>query len=45
MESEDIADNIQAVLTRLERRLEKGMRNIREAYVKTTMGPPAKITL
>jgi large subunit ribosomal protein L1 len=45
MESEDIADNIQAILTRLERRLEKGMRNIREAYVKTTMGPPAKITL
>ena len=45
MNSEDIADNIQTVLTRLERRLEKGLRNIKEAYVKTTMGPPTKIAL
>jgi large subunit ribosomal protein L1 len=45
MNSEDIANNIQTVLTQLERRLEKGLRNIRVAYVKTTMGPPAKITL
>jgi large subunit ribosomal protein L1 len=45
MDSEDIANNIQAVLTLLERRLERGFRNIREAYVKTTMGPPTKIAL
>jgi len=45
MNSEDIANNIQTVLTRLERRLEKGLRNIRGAYVKTTMGPPTKIAL
>jgi large subunit ribosomal protein L1 len=45
MDSEDIANNIQIILTRLERRLEKGLRNIRKAYVKTTMGPPTKIAL
>lgn len=45
MNSEDIANNIETVLTRLERRLEKGLRNIRGAYVKTTMGPPTKIAL
>jgi large subunit ribosomal protein L1 len=45
MNSEDIANNIETVLTRLERRLEKGLRNIKGAYVKTTMGPPTKITL
>jgi large subunit ribosomal protein L1 len=45
MDSEDIANNIQAVLTLLERRFERGFRNIREAYVKTTMGPPMKIAL
>ncbi len=45
MDSEALADNIQAVFDRVERRLEKGLRNIRGAYVKTTMGPPAKIAL
>jgi len=45
MDSEAIADNIQAVFDRVERRLEKGLKNIRGAYVKTTMGPPAKIAL
>lgn len=45
MDNEDLANNIQAILTLLERRLEKGFRNIRGAYVKTTMGPPTKIAL
>jgi len=45
MDSDAIADNIQVVLTRLERKFEKGLKNIREAYVKTTMGSPTKITL
>jgi len=43
MSSETIADNIQAVVALLERRLEKGLRNIRGAYVKTTMGPSVRI--
>lgn len=45
MDSEDIANNIQTILALLESRLERGLRNIREAYVKTTMGPPTKIAL
>jgi large subunit ribosomal protein L1 len=45
MESKLIAENIQTVLTRLETKLEKGLKNIREAYVKTTMGLPTKIVL
>lgn len=43
MSDEVIADNIQAVVALLERRLEKGLKNIRNAYVKTTMGAPTKI--
>jgi large subunit ribosomal protein L1 len=43
MTDEMLADNIQAVIALLERRLAKGLRNIRSAYVKTTMGPPARI--
>jgi large subunit ribosomal protein L1 len=38
-----IAENIQAIITRLENRLEKGARSIREAYVKMSMGPVVKI--
>ena len=45
MENEKIAENIQAVVTRLENKLEKGDRNIRSLAVKTTMGPPVKIEL
>ncbi len=43
MDSKEIAANIQTVFNRLERRFEKGLRNIRGAYVKTTMGPPTEI--
>lgn len=43
MNDEMLADNIQAIITLLERKLERGLRNIRSAYVKTTMGPSVKI--
>ena len=43
MANEMLADNIQAVISLLERRLTRGMRNIRSVYVKTTMGPLTKI--
>lgn len=43
MSDEELADNIQAVITRLEARLPKGPGNIREVGVKTTMGPFVKI--
>lgn len=40
-----LVDNIQAVFTRFEQRLPKGFKNIRRAYVKTSMGPTSKIEL
>jgi large subunit ribosomal protein L1 len=43
MEIDAITTNVMSVLTRLEGKLEKGLRNIREIRVKTTMGSPVKI--
>ena len=43
MANEDIADNIQAIIKRLEGTLERGKFNIRSIYVKTTMGPSQRI--
>ncbi|MCK5773875.1 MAG: 50S ribosomal protein L1, partial [Thermoplasmata archaeon] len=43
MPAEDIAANIDAVLTRVKSKLERGAMNIHSAYVKTTMGPPIRL--
>ena len=43
MSAEDIADNIDVVLGRVEGRLEKGKHNIASAFVKTSMGPAEKV--
>ena len=43
MNSEQIADNIDAILKRLEGKLERGKLNIGSVYVKTTMGPPTRL--
>jgi len=45
MTDEELADNIQTILTRVEGKLPKGLKNVREAGVKTTMGPLVKIEL
>lgn len=45
MSNEELADNIQAVIARLEARLPKGLRNVREVGVKTSMGPFVKIEM
>jgi len=45
MEDEKIAENIMAVLRRLEGRLKRGMKNIRAIHLKATMGSPVKISL
>jgi len=45
MPNEELAGNIQAVISRLETRLPKGLRNIHEIGVKTTMGPLVKIEM
>lgn len=43
MDDEQIADNIEAVLGILDRNLEKGRNQIKSMYVKTSMGPVARV--
>ncbi|PSQ31742.1 50S ribosomal protein L1 [Halobacteriales archaeon SW_6_65_46] len=43
MEIDDIADNIDVIVRRLEADLEKGPQNIDGIYVKTTMGPSEEV--
>ena len=43
MKPEDLAANIEAVLVRVESKLERGRYNIHSAYIKTTMGPAVKV--
>jgi len=45
MAHEKIAENIQAVVARLEAKLEKGSKNIDALYIKTTMGKPVKMQI
>jgi len=44
MPEEDIADNIDVIIRRLEANLEKGPLNLDSIYVKTTMGPAVEVT-
>jgi large subunit ribosomal protein L1 len=43
MPAEEIAENIEVLLKRIELKLEKGRMNIESAYVKTTMGPSERL--
>ncbi|MBN1357580.1 50S ribosomal protein L1 [Candidatus Bathyarchaeota archaeon] len=43
MKEEEIVDNIQAVLRMLEGKLKRGLKNIKFAFIKTSMGTPVKI--
>ena len=43
MDAEEIADNIDVIVRRLEANLEKGPLNIDSMYVKTTMGPSVEV--
>ncbi|MFA5102355.1 MAG: 50S ribosomal protein L1 [Candidatus Thermoplasmatota archaeon] len=43
MKTEQIAENIDAILKRLEGKLERGKMNIGSVYVKTSMGPPMRV--
>ena len=45
MPDDKLAENIQAVFSRIEQKLERGVKNIGEILVKTTMGKPVKINL
>ncbi len=43
MKDEDLVDNTMAVLRVLEGKLKRGLKNIRYAFIKTSMGEPVKI--
>ncbi|MEK6976982.1 MAG: 50S ribosomal protein L1, partial [Candidatus Hydrothermarchaeota archaeon] len=43
MEEKQLAENIETVLKFIERKLERGMENVRSVYIKTTMGPGARL--
>ena len=43
MSAEDIAINIEAVLKRIESKLERGMANVQSVYLKTSMGPSVRL--
>jgi large subunit ribosomal protein L1 len=43
MADDKLAENIQAVVSRIEQKLERGFKNIGEILVKTTMSKPVKI--
>lgn len=43
MSDEDIADNAMAVLGVIERKYERGLAQVKNLYIKTTMGKPVKV--
>ncbi len=43
MSADDISDNVDVIIRRLEANLEKGPMNIDSLYVKTTMGPSVEV--
>ena len=43
MEVQKIAENVEAVTTKLEQALKDGKQNLKSVYVKTTMGPAIKV--
>lgn len=43
MPDKQVLENIQAVLSRLEGKLKKGLKNVKSVHIKTTMGQPVKI--
>ncbi len=45
MSDEEIIDNIEAVLSRIEGKLGRGIKNIASIYIKATMGPPVKVEI
>lgn len=42
MTAEDLADNLDFLITRVTNKLERGKFNIHSAYVKTSMGPAVR---
>ncbi|MEM2341487.1 MAG: 50S ribosomal protein L1 [Candidatus Bathyarchaeia archaeon] len=45
MSDEELIDNIDAVIKRVEGKLKRGIKNIASIYVKASMGPPVKVKI
>ena len=45
MADKEIAENVQAVVRRIEGKLKRGIKNIRSVYLKTSMGSPVKVAM
>jgi large subunit ribosomal protein L1 len=45
MPDEKLAENIQAVVSRIEQKLERGFKNVGEILLKGTMSKPVKLAL
>jgi len=45
MKDEEIAENVQAVVRRIEGKLKRGIKNFRSVYLKTSMGSAVKVAL
>lgn len=43
MDTQKLADNIAAIINRIEHRYERGLYNVRSIYVKSTMGPAVRV--
>jgi large subunit ribosomal protein L1 len=43
MKDEELVDNMQAVLRVLDGKLKRGLKNVKYAFIKTSMGEPVKI--
>lgn len=43
MDTQKLADNITAIINRIEHRYERGLYNVRSIYVKSTMGPAVRV--
>jgi large subunit ribosomal protein L1 len=45
MTDEKIAENVEAIVRRIERKLKRGIRNVRSVYLKTSMGSSVKVAM
>jgi large subunit ribosomal protein L1 len=43
MDTKEISENVEAVITKLDQTLKDGRQNLKSVYVKTTMGPAIKV--
>lgn len=45
MSDEEITENVQEIMRRIEGKLKRGIKNVRSIYLKSSMGPPVKVKM